>query len=213
MKARIIEYALTALFLLYAALWIGVYLDEKRLLQKVCFWRGFAGLSSDDDTLRMVAYEAYEELLERERLQGRKPPHELIDCQETSRERGTEVPRTFSVNGWTDWLQSKAFTVSLHDGCPIDLVEVSRILRDEVIRARMAYQSAHTEFNAIATDVQSGEPTPNGALRLGNAGAKYRSTMEEYYRALNEFNALLNDGTVPERLMRENGNKALAANA
>jgi hypothetical protein len=50
------------------------YLGEKRLL-KVCFWRGFAGRSSDDDTLRMAAYEvyeAYEELLERERLQGRK---------------------------------------------------------------------------------------------------------------------------------------------
>jgi hypothetical protein len=47
------------------------YLGEKRLLS-VCFWRGFAGLSSDDNTLRMAAYEAYEELLERERLQGRK---------------------------------------------------------------------------------------------------------------------------------------------
>jgi hypothetical protein len=46
------------------------YLGEKRLL-KVCFWRGFAGLSSDDDTLRMAAYVAYEELLERERLRPR----------------------------------------------------------------------------------------------------------------------------------------------
>jgi hypothetical protein len=91
-------------------------------------------------------------------------------------------------------------------------IEVSRILRDEVIRARMAYQSAHTELNAIAADVQSGEPTPNGALRLSNAGANYRSTMEEYYRAMNEFNALLNYGSVPERL-REDGNKGLAVNA
>ena len=78
--------------------------------------------------------------------------------------------------------------------------EIPRILRDEVNRARTAYENAHTEFKAITTDIPSGIPAPDGALRIRNAGAKYRDTMEEYNQALDEFNVFIKNGTIPERL-------------
>jgi hypothetical protein len=90
--------------------------------------------------------------------------------------------------------------------------EIPRILGDEVTRARMAYQSAHAELNAIAADIQSAPSSPNGVLRIRNAGADYRSAMEEYDRAVNEFNAFLKGGVVPDRL-KEDNDKGLAANA
>jgi hypothetical protein len=78
--------------------------------------------------------------------------------------------------------------------------EIETILRDEVGRARRAYQQAHLDFNSVTADIPSGLPAPDGTERIRNAGHAYRSTMNVYSDALREFNNFITDGVIPERL-------------
>jgi len=84
--------------------------------------------------------------------------------------------------------------------------EVARKLRDEVFRAKKAYEVAHAEFMAVADDIPSQLPYPDGTARIVNAGQAYRSTMDTYSRVLREFNSYVATGVVPDRL--KEGEKA-----
>lgn len=68
------------------------------------------------------------------------------------------------------------------------------------MRAQKAYELAHAEFMAVANDIPSQLPAPDGTARIVNAGKAYRHTMETYSRALREFNQFVASGTLPERL-------------
>lgn len=78
--------------------------------------------------------------------------------------------------------------------------ELSRILRAEVTAARIAYESAHTAFQASAADIPSHLPFPDSTDRIINAGKVYRSRMDAYHRALREFNNFVLTGEAPGRL-------------
>jgi hypothetical protein len=49
---------------------------------------------------------------------------------------------------------------------------------------------------AITSDI----PAVDGAKRISDAGANYRDMMDDYSRAVDEFNAFIKNGTIPERL-------------
>jgi hypothetical protein len=50
------------------------------------------------------------------------------------------------------------------------------------------------------SDIPSGLPHPDGTHRIRNASKKYYATMDDYQRAIDEFNEFIKDGTIPERL-------------
>lgn len=84
---------------------------------------------------------------------------------------------------------------------------IEAILRDEVERAKRAYQQAHTDFHGVTADIPSGLPEPDGTDRIRNAGNVYRSTMNIYSDALREFNNFVTDGVIPDRLKPERPGK------
>jgi hypothetical protein len=78
--------------------------------------------------------------------------------------------------------------------------EIPRILQDGFARARLTYESAHEEWKAVSSDIPSGLPHPDGTQRIRNASKNYYATMDEYHRAIDEYNEFIRHGTVPERL-------------
>ncbi len=80
--------------------------------------------------------------------------------------------------------------------------EIPRILRDEIARTKLTYERAHEEWKAIESDIPSGIPGPDGTQRIRNAANNYQAAMEDYHRAVGEFNAFIKGGTIPERLKK-----------
>jgi len=91
---------------------------------------------------------------------------------------------------------------------PVRGDEISRILKQAVIRARSEYERAHAEFKAVTGDIPSGLPPPDGMQRIRNAGNSYRATMDAYQAALHEFNTYITQGRIPVRLKDRGTNPA-----
>ena len=77
---------------------------------------------------------------------------------------------------------------------------VEQTLIDEVNRARLVYEGRSKDFQVVVSDIPSGLPHPDGTARIRNAGICSRSAAADYAHALQEFNAFILDGVVPERL-------------
>jgi hypothetical protein len=78
--------------------------------------------------------------------------------------------------------------------------DIEAILVEELERAKAAHKEAAREFKTMSLDIPSGLPSPDGRVRIDNAGVAYRSTMEAYARALKEFSDFISRGEVPPRL-------------
>ena len=83
--------------------------------------------------------------------------------------------------------------------------DIPHILRDEVARAKIAYEIALTEWKAVSIDVPPGTPNPDGALKVRQAATSYRISMDSYDFALKEFNTFIREGIVPDRLKDDQG--------
>ena len=71
-------------------------------------------------------------------------------------------------------------------------------LNEKAIQA----QSAATEFDAIADDIPSSLPHPDGTQRLRNASLDLTLARHEMMKAHNRLNDYLSRGIVPEDLKR-----------
>lgn len=61
---------------------------------------------------------------------------------------------TVSVNGWIDWLQTKGFAVSRHEGCPTDVVPSAHL----VAHVMYSEKDAHWVYRDEDGDVH--DPSP-----------------------------------------------------
>jgi hypothetical protein len=91
--------------------------------------------------------------------------------------------------------------------------DIARVLRNDVFRAKRAYEVAHSEFMAVANDIPSQLPQPDGTARIINAGKAYRSTMDIYSRTLREFNNYIATGDIPDRIKENQTDGSAAAGA
>jgi hypothetical protein len=64
---------------------------------------------------------------------------------------------------------------------------LSEQLQAELQRAHDAYVTAAAAFRSIMSEVPSGLPHPDGALRIANAAAEQKFALGEYLKALKAY--------------------------
>jgi hypothetical protein len=72
-------------------------------------------------------------------------------------------------------------------------------LLNEIKRTREAYDKTRIGFSAVSSDIPSGIPHPDGTTRIKNARRDNSAALEEYMRALREFNDFIISRKVPDR--------------
>jgi hypothetical protein len=77
--------------------------------------------------------------------------------------------------------------------------EIDRVLRDNLDRAKVVFESARTEFKSMMHDIPSGPPHADATARM-QTGNSYRAAMADYRRAAREFSDFLLHDIVPYRL-------------
>lgn len=77
--------------------------------------------------------------------------------------------------------------------------EIERVLEAELDGAKIAYDKARKEWNAVLSDIPSGIPYPDWDLRIMNATKATSLTMNAYALALRELSDFLLRGDIPER--------------
>jgi hypothetical protein len=70
--------------------------------------------------------------------------------------------------------------------------ERARELRESVVRAHKAYMRAANDSKSIMNDLPSDLPIPDGTQRIANAGKAERHALDEYVKAMREFNDYVN---------------------
>jgi hypothetical protein len=81
-----------------------------------------------------------------------------------------------------------------------DRLEIDDILRNEVGRATKEFEEAKRNFWQVCSDVPSGIPHPDGALRLQKTAHAQTVAMQALAAAIHRFNAFLLNGAIPEDL-------------
>ena len=74
----------------------------------------------------------------------------------------------------------------------------ARVLREAVKQAHKAYILAAEKSNALIFEGPSGLPHPDGTQRLTNAARDERYALDEYVKALREFNDYVNQKQQPD---------------
>ena len=78
--------------------------------------------------------------------------------------------------------------------------EIQHRLSKELNDAQCAYIAANSHFQTLAKEVPSGIPSPDGSLRIWEAGVESRRKLEMYGRAMKRYNEFTLYGTIPEDL-------------
>lgn len=78
--------------------------------------------------------------------------------------------------------------------------DIETILREKLRLAELAFETAKINLREVTSDIPSGLPPPDGTERIRNAGIAYRSAVNKYCSALNQFNEFLVNRTIPEDL-------------
>ncbi len=81
--------------------------------------------------------------------------------------------------------------------------EVEFILVADLERATRSFRKAAAEFQALIAEVPSGIPSPDGSLRLREAGERKRSALNALNAALQRHSAFVLDGRIPVDLAEE----------
>ncbi len=79
-------------------------------------------------------------------------------------------------------------------------VDISRMLKDDVRLARIAYENAHADFKMVTAEIPSGLPSPDGVHRIRNAANSYRSALDDYQERLRDLDGFLRNGLIPPRV-------------
>lgn len=78
--------------------------------------------------------------------------------------------------------------------------EIEDILSAAIESARQRHKEAGNRFRRITSEIPALLPTPDGALRIAQAGAEYRAELEALKKALARFNDYYARGIVPDDL-------------
>jgi hypothetical protein len=94
------------------------------------------------------------------------------------------------------------FAQDLRSRCtpaPAAIKEEARIrLVGEVERTRRAYALASSEYNSILKEIPSGIPGPDGAVRVRQAGQKFKDTLRAHSLAVERLNRFVITGLPPQ---------------
>jgi hypothetical protein len=77
------------------------------------------------------------------------------------------------------------------EGMPEDYEIRRQTLWDAMCKAQAEYTKAAAIFDGIVSEVPSGIPAPDGALRIELVGKARRAAFTKYEKALSEFSAFI----------------------
>jgi anti-sigma-K factor RskA len=77
--------------------------------------------------------------------------------------------------------------------------QIEAILAQDVERAETVWRWEQNRFAAVVAEIPSGLPHPDGMTRIKVAGERHNRALQDYRKALNEFNAFTIGGIIPDK--------------
>lgn len=79
--------------------------------------------------------------------------------------------------------------------------QIELILKDEIDRATARCRVASNDLKTVMSDIPSGIPVPDGALRIKKAGEDHRAALAAHQKALDRWNGFILYGNIPDEFL------------